>query len=67
MDNPLDNRDQPATPTQAELEALFDADEADVAAGRVSPAEPVLARMRVTAERIRQARAKKEATATRTA
>ncbi len=72
MDSPRDNReqaaaDQPVSATQAELEALLDADEADVAAGRISPAEPVLARMRATADRIRQERAKKEATANRTA
>ncbi len=48
-------------PTQAEFEAMLDADEADVATGRVVPAEPVLARMRATAERIRRERDLKEA------
>jgi hypothetical protein len=33
-------------PTQAELEAILDASEADVAAGRVMALAPVLARMR---------------------
>ena len=50
-------------PTQAELEATLDADEGDVDAGRVAPLEPVLARMRVTAERIRRERDLREATA----
>lgn len=47
------------------MKAMLDADEADVAAGRVVPLEPVLARMRATAERIRRERALKEATAHR--
>ena len=54
--HPEDITDQPVMPTQAELEAVLDADEADVAAGRVVPLEPVLARMRATAERIRRER-----------
>jgi hypothetical protein len=70
MDSPHDNHpedigDQPAMPMQAELEAMLDADEADMAAGRVVPLEPVLARMRATAERIRHERDLKEATAHR--
>jgi len=52
----------PPMPTQAELEAMFDADEADVAAGRVVPAEPVLAEMRAAAARIRRERQAEEAT-----
>ena len=72
MDNPHDYRpedsaDQPAMPTQAEVEAMLDADEADVAAGQVVPLEPVLARMRATAERIRRERDLKGATAHRRA
>ena len=63
--HPEDIANQPAMPTQAELEAMLDADEADVAAGRVVPLEPVLARMRATAERIRRERDLKEATAHR--
>lgn len=63
--HPEDTTDQPAMPTQAELEAMLDADEADVTAGRVVPLEPVLARMRATAERIRHERALGEATAHR--
>lgn len=63
--HPEDIAAQPAVPTQAELEAMLDADEADVAAGRVVPLEPVLARMRATAERIRRERGLKEATAHR--
>lgn len=63
--HPEDTADQPATPTQAELEAMLDADEADVAAGRVAPLEPVLARMRASAERIRRERDLKEAAAHR--
>jgi len=68
MDNPHDHHPEkdtaaaPPTPTQAELEAVLDADEADVAAGRTVPLEPVLARMREAAELIRQKRAAKEAT-----
>ena len=68
MDNPHDHHpeddvtDGPATPTQAELEAMLDADEADVAAGRVAPLEPVLARMRAVAERIRRERHLRDAT-----
>ena len=59
--------DGPPTPPQAELEAMFKADDADVAAGRVVPAEPVMAEMRATAARIRRERAAKEATASRRA
>ncbi len=50
MDNPHDHHPEkdtaaaPPTPTQAELEAVLDADEADVAAGRTVPLEPVLAK-----------------------
>ncbi len=70
MDNPHDylvedDAGQPAMPTQAELEAMLDADEADVAAGRVVPLEPVLARMRAAAERIRRERDRKEMAAHR--
>ena len=70
MDSPHDYRpedtaDQPVMPTQAELEVMLDADEADVAAGQVIPLEPVLARMRATAERIRRERDLREATAHR--
>ena len=63
--HPEDIGDQPAMPTQAELEATLDADEADLAAGRVAPLKPVQARMRATAERIRRERDFKEATAHR--
>ena len=63
--HPEDIGEQPAMPTQAELEAMLDADEADVAAGRVVPLEPVLASMRATAERIRRERDLREATAQR--
>jgi hypothetical protein len=49
--------DEPLMPTQAELEAVLDASEADVAAGRIVTLAPVLARMRAAAERIRQERA----------
>lgn len=59
--------DEPPMPTQAELEAMFDADDADVAAGHVVPAEPVLAEMRATAARIRRERQAEEATAPRRA
>ena len=58
---PEDIADQPAMPTQAELEAMLDADEADVAAGRVVPLEPVLTRIRAIAKRIRRERNLKEA------
>ena len=58
---------QPAMRTQAELEATFDADEADVAASRVVPLEPVLARMRAIAARIRRERELKEAATPRCA
>ena len=58
-----DGTDRPAMPTQAELESMLNAAEADVAAGQVVPLEPVLARMRATAERIRHERDLKEATA----
>jgi len=53
-DNALDGL---LMPTQAELEAVLDASEADVTAGRVGALAPVLARMRAVAERIRQERA----------
>lgn len=62
-----DGADGPAMPTQAELEAMFDADDADVEAGRTVPAEPVLAEMRATAARIRRERSAKKATAPRRA
>jgi hypothetical protein len=55
--------DGPPMPTQAELEAMFDADDADVAAGRVVPVEPVLAEMRATAARIRRERQAEKAMA----
>ncbi len=58
-----DSADRPAMPTQAELEAILDAGEADVAAGRVVLPEPVLARMRATAEQIRRERNLKDVTA----
>jgi len=57
--------DQPLMPAQAELEAMFDADDVDVAAGRLVPAEPVLAGMRAVAARIRRERQAKEAMAPR--
>lgn len=69
MDGPHDYQpedniaDQPAMPTQAELEATLDADEAEVAAGRVVPSEPVMARMRAAAQRLRRERPIKEAKA----
>ena len=62
---PEDTADQPVMPTQVELKATFDADEGDVTAGRVVPLEPVLARMRLTAERIRRERELREAMAHR--
>jgi hypothetical protein len=63
VDSPQDYRpdedaaDAPPMPKQAELEALFDAGEAEFAAGRTVASAPVLARMRLTAERIRRERA----------
>ena len=63
--DPEDAADQPAMPTQAELDAMLDADEAEVAAGRVVPLEPVLARMRATAGRIRRERDLRKAMAHR--
>ena len=60
-----DSAGQPAMPTQAELEAMLDTDEADVAAGRVVPLEPVLARMQATAECIRRERDRKDVAAHR--
>jgi len=60
-----DGMDSPPIPTQAELEALLDADDADVAAGHIVPAEPVLTEMRATAARIRRERTAKEVTAPR--
>jgi hypothetical protein len=51
-----DVADQPPVPAQLELEAEFDADDIAVAAGQVIPMEPVLNRMRATAERIRRER-----------
>ncbi len=63
--SPEDTAGQPAMPTQADLEAMLDADEADVAAGQVVRLEPVLARMRATAEGIRRERDLNEATAYR--
>ena len=68
MDRPHDDHsgddtaDRPAMPTQAELEVMLDADEADLAAGRVMPSEPVMARMRATADRLRRERQLKKAT-----
>ena len=62
-----DGPDGPAMPSRAELEAMFDADEADVEAGRTVPAQPVLAEMRATAAHIRRERAAKKATASRRA
>ena len=59
--------DGPPMPTQADLEAMFDADDIDVAAGGVVPAEPVLAEMRATAARIRRERQAEKATAPRRA
>ncbi len=59
--------ESPAMPTQAELEAHIDADEAAVAAGAAIELEPVLARMRTTAERVRRDRQHKKATAHRRA
>jgi hypothetical protein len=56
--------DGPRMPTQDELEAMFDADDADLASGLVVPAEPVLADMRSIAARIRRERTGEEATAT---
>ncbi len=62
-DHPDDDlADRPPMPTQAALEAMLDAGEADAATGQTVPAEPVLARMRATAERIRRERALREAT-----
>jgi len=57
--------EEPPMPVQAELEAMFDADDADVAAGRLEPAEPVLASMRAAATRIRRERQAEEAMAPR--
>ncbi len=58
-----DTTDGPPMPMQAELEAMFDADDADVEAGLVVPAEPVLAELRATAACIRRERAAEDATA----
>lgn len=64
MDTPYDHApsgeadDGPPMPTRAELEAVLDTSEADIVAGRTTPLAPVLARMRPTAERIRQERSK---------
>jgi len=57
-DHPSDDEaaPEPPTPTQAELEAVLDATDSDVAAGRTVPLAPVLARMRADAERIRRER-----------
>ena len=69
MDSPHDHQpeddaiDGPPMPTQAELEAMLDASDADVAAGRTVPLAPVLARMRATAERIRRERSARDKTA----
>lgn len=60
-----DTADGPPMPTQVELEAMFDADDADVETGLVVPAEPVLAELRATAARIRRERAVEDATAPR--
>ena len=71
MDSPHDHQAEddtangPSMPTQAGLEAMFDADDADVAAGLVVPAAPVLAELRATAARIRRERAAREAMAPR--
>ena len=71
MDSPHDHQaeddiiDGPPMLTQAELEAMFDADDADVEAGLIVPAEPVLTELRATAARIRRERAAREATAPR--
>ncbi len=46
----------PETPSQAELEDALAESEADVAAGRVVPLAPIIARMRADAARIRQQR-----------
>jgi len=59
--------DGPPTPTQADLEAMFDADEADVAAGRIVAAEPVVAEMRAAAARIRRERQAEKTTGPRPA
>ncbi len=65
--HPEDTADQPVLPTQSELEAMIGDDDADVAAGKVVPLEPVLARMRATAEPIRRERDLKEMMAHRQA
>ena len=63
MDYPPDHHaddesdDGPPMPTQAELEAMLDASDANVAVGRTIPLAPVLAGMRAAAERIRRERA----------
>ncbi len=73
MDRPEDRNlgddvfEPPTTPTQAELESIIDADDAAVAASETAALEPVLSRMRETAERVRHDRQHKEATAHRRA
>jgi hypothetical protein len=62
MDNPQDlyakdaTLSHPPMPTQGDLELVLDASQADVAAGRIVALAPVLAKIRATAERIRQER-----------
>ena len=73
MDGPHDHKagddtdDGPPMPTQAELEAMFDADDKDVEAGLVIPAGPVLAGLRATAARLRHERAAQDAAVPRRA
>lgn len=52
-----DDADAPPMPTEAELRAMMDESDADVAAGRTVPLDLVLAEIRAAAERIRQRRA----------
>ncbi len=52
-----DELDEPAMPTEAALRAMMAASEADLAAGRVVPMAPVLARARAVAAEIRRERA----------
>lgn len=71
MDSPQDHQaeddtaDGPPMPTQAELEAMFDVDDAEVEAGLAVPAGPVLAELRAMAARIRRERATADATVPR--
>lgn len=52
----VDGADQPAVPSHAELEAALNRSAAQIAAGESVPLEPVLTRLRASADRIRYER-----------